>query len=95
MVMDTSAVHSARRMVASSKVIRVGPWGGHGGSPWDDGPHRGVRSITVTYGRFLESMRAEYAGDRNGRPVLGEKHGGGATGRSVPPGWSWTSPTSS
>jgi hypothetical protein len=70
-------------MVASSKVIRVGPWGGHGGSPWDDGPHRGVRSITVTYGRFLESMRAEYAGDRNGRPVLGEKHGGGATGRSV------------
>ncbi|RLN25583.1 hypothetical protein C2845_PM07G20400 [Panicum miliaceum] len=68
-------------MVASSKVIRVGPWGGRGGSPWDDGPHRGVRSITVTYGRFLESMRVEYV-DRNGRPVLGEKHGGGM-GRSL------------
>ncbi|KAJ1285041.1 hypothetical protein BS78_03G250500 [Paspalum vaginatum] len=69
-----------RRMIASSKAIKVGPWGGRGGSPWDDGPHRGVRSITVTYGRFLESMRVEYAG-RDGRPVLGEKHGGG-TGRS-------------
>ncbi|CAL4961811.1 unnamed protein product [Urochloa decumbens] len=65
-----------RRMVASSKVIKVGPWGGHGGSPWDDGPHRGVRSITVTYARFLESMRVEYV-DRSGRPVLAEKHGGG------------------
>ncbi|CAL4961812.1 unnamed protein product [Urochloa decumbens] len=63
-------------MVASSKVIKVGPWGGHGGSPWDDGPHRGVRSITVTYARFLESMRVEYV-DRSGRPVLAEKHGGG------------------
>ena len=68
-------------MVASSKVIKVGPWGGRGGSPWDDGPHRGVRSITLTHGRFLESMQVEYV-DRNGRPVLGEKHGGG-TGRSL------------
>lgn len=24
-------------MVASSKMIMVGPWGGRGGSPWDDG----------------------------------------------------------
>uniref|UniRef100_A0A0A9ADE6 Jacalin-type lectin domain-containing protein n=1 Tax=Arundo donax TaxID=35708 RepID=A0A0A9ADE6_ARUDO len=69
-----------RRIVTSSKAIKVGPWGGSGGSPWDDGAHRGVRSITVTYGRFLESMRVEYV-DWNGRPVLGEKHGGG-TARS-------------
>ncbi|KAF8696167.1 hypothetical protein HU200_037062 [Digitaria exilis] len=47
-----------------------------GSCPWDDGPHRGVRSIAVTHKRFLESMRVEYA-DRNGRPLLGEKHGGG------------------
>ncbi|CAL4954869.1 unnamed protein product [Urochloa decumbens] len=73
--MQSAAAHQ-RRMVASSKVIKVGPWGGHGGSPWDDGPHRGVRSITVTYARFLESMRVEYV-DRSGRPVLAEKHGGG------------------
>ncbi|GJN17922.1 hypothetical protein PR202_gb05030 [Eleusine coracana subsp. coracana] len=65
-------------MVASSKVIRVGPWGGRGGSPWDDGAHRGVRSITVAYGRSLESMTVEYV-DRNGRPVHGEKHGGGTS----------------
>jgi hypothetical protein len=69
----------AQRMVASSKVIRVGPLGGRGGSPWDDdGPHRGVRSITVAYGQFLESMTVEYV-DRNGRPFFGEKHGGGAS----------------
>ncbi|KAF0916734.1 hypothetical protein E2562_011577 [Oryza meyeriana var. granulata] len=67
--------HYQRRIVASSKAIKVGPWGGAAGSPWDDGAHRGVRSITVTYGRFLESMRVEY--DKNGRPFLGEKHGGG------------------
>ncbi|TVU35378.1 hypothetical protein EJB05_17265 [Eragrostis curvula] len=67
-----------RRMVASSKVIRVGPWGGRGGSPWDDGPHRGVRSITLAYSRFLESMTVEYV-DRSGRPVYGEKHGGGTS----------------
>ncbi|KAL6839832.1 hypothetical protein ACP4OV_029642 [Aristida adscensionis] len=69
-------------MVASSKAIKVGPWGGDRGpgTPWDDGPHRGVRSITVTYGRFLEAVRVEYV-DRSGRAVLGEKHGGG-TARS-------------
>ncbi|KAL6614652.1 hypothetical protein ACP70R_036922 [Stipagrostis hirtigluma subsp. patula] len=66
-----------RRMVPSSKVIKVGPWGGTGGSPWDDGPHRGIRSITVMYCRYLESMKVEYI-DRSGYPVLGEKHGGGA-----------------
>ncbi|XP_066314836.1 jacalin-related lectin 19-like isoform X2 [Miscanthus floridulus] len=73
--------HHHRRMVASSKVIKVGPWGGRGGSPWDDGPHRGVRSITVTYSRSLESIRVEYV-DSNGRSVHGEKHGGG-TDRSL------------
>lgn len=67
-------------MVASSKAIKVGPWGGTAGSPWDDGAHRGVRSIALTYGRFLESMRVEY--DRNGHPVHGEKHGGGGDGRT-------------
>uniref|UniRef100_A0A0D9V4Q9 Jacalin-type lectin domain-containing protein n=1 Tax=Leersia perrieri TaxID=77586 RepID=A0A0D9V4Q9_9ORYZ len=60
-----------RRLVASSKAIKVGPWGGVAGTPWDDGAHRGVRSITFTYARFLESMTVEY--DR----FHGEKHGGG------------------
>ncbi|KAF8677972.1 hypothetical protein HU200_046329 [Digitaria exilis] len=68
-------------MIAPSKMIRVGPWGGRDGSPWDDAPHRGVRRITVTYGRFMESIQVEYA-NRNGRPILGEKHGGGM-GRSL------------
>uniref|UniRef100_A0A0D9YDV1 Jacalin-type lectin domain-containing protein n=1 Tax=Oryza glumipatula TaxID=40148 RepID=A0A0D9YDV1_9ORYZ len=79
--MDMQPGHyQQRRMVASSKAIKVGPWGGTAGSPWDDGAHRGVRSIALTYGRFLESMRVEY--DRNGRPVHGEKHGGGGDGRT-------------
>ena len=71
-------------MVASSKVIKVGPCGGRGGSPWDNGPHRGVR--TPEHHRHVRPLPGvdegveEYV-DSNGRSVHGEKHGG-ATERS-------------
>ncbi|KAL5227640.1 hypothetical protein ABZP36_015905 [Zizania latifolia] len=73
--------HNQRKMVASSRAIKVGPWGGAAGSPWDDGAHRGVRSITVTYRQYLESLTVEY--DMNGRAVLGEKHGAGGGTRGI------------
>ncbi|KAG8055698.1 hypothetical protein GUJ93_ZPchr0001g30301 [Zizania palustris] len=72
--------HNQRKMVASSRAIKVGPWGGAAGSAWDDGAHRGVRSITVTYWQYLESLTVEY--DMNGQAVVGEKHGGGGGGTS-------------
>lgn len=53
----------------------VGPWGGNGGSNWDDGSFNGVREIKLMYGRCIDSIRVVY--DRNGRPVAAEKRGGG------------------
>nr|CAJ38387.1 jacalin-domain protein [Plantago major] len=56
------------------KAIVVGPWGGQGGTTWDDGSYSGVREITLTYGRCIDSIRIVY--EKNGKPVSGEKHGG-------------------
>ncbi|XVF86769.1 hypothetical protein PTKIN_Ptkin18bG0069500 [Pterospermum kingtungense] len=54
--------------------VVVGPWGGNGGTPWDDGTNHGVREITLVYDRCIDSFRVIY--DKNGKPVAGEKHGG-------------------
>ncbi|CAM0954200.1 unnamed protein product [Alopecurus aequalis] len=68
-----------RKMVASKKLMKVGPWGGAGGNPWDDGGHTGIRSITLSYDSLcVTSISVEY--DSNGLAVPGERHGG-ATGR--------------
>ncbi|XXG45955.1 hypothetical protein AAC387_Pa02g0906 [Persea americana] len=56
------------------KAIEVGPWGGNGGSSWDDGTFSGVREITIVYERCIDSIRVEY--DKHGKPISGEKHGG-------------------
>ncbi|XP_006654724.2 jacalin-related lectin 19-like isoform X2 [Oryza brachyantha] len=63
-----------KKMVVSKKLMKVGPWGGAGGSPWDDGGHTGIRSITLSYDRCVDSIAVEY--DRNGVAVPGERHGG-------------------
>lgn len=65
----------------SSKRIKVGPWGGQGGASWDEGRYSGVRSITLTYGRCIDSIRAEY--DKNGKSILGDRHGGNGGTRSI------------
>ncbi|KAF3450640.1 hypothetical protein FNV43_RR06729 [Rhamnella rubrinervis] len=54
--------------------IVVGPWGGNGGTSWDDGTYHGVREITLVYDRCIDSIRVVY--DKNGKPVAAEKHGG-------------------
>lgn len=61
-------------MVVSKKLMKVGPWGGTAGNPWDDGGHTGIRSITMSYNRCIDSISVEY--DRNGLAVPGERHGG-------------------
>ncbi|CAL5096040.1 unnamed protein product [Urochloa decumbens] len=63
-----------RKMVVSKKLMKVGPWGGAGGHPWDDGGHSGIRSITISYDRFIDSISVEY--DRDGQAFPGERHGG-------------------
>ncbi|XP_058192576.1 jacalin-related lectin 19 [Rhododendron vialii] len=54
--------------------IVVGPWGGNGGSYWDDGNYSGVREISLVYGRCIDSIRVVY--NKNGKPVAADKHGG-------------------
>lgn len=56
------------------KRIVIGSWGGHGGSPWDDGSFNGVREITLVYSLCIDSITVVY--DQNGQPYQAEKHGG-------------------
>ncbi|XP_052166929.1 jacalin-related lectin 3 [Oryza glaberrima] len=54
--------------------ILVGPWGGLGGTLWDDGVHSTVRQIVITHGAAIDSIKIEY--DLKGKSVWSEKHGG-------------------
>uniref|UniRef100_M0ZRU1 Jacalin-domain protein n=1 Tax=Solanum tuberosum TaxID=4113 RepID=M0ZRU1_SOLTU len=56
------------------KRIVIGSWGGHGGSPWDDGSFNGVREISLVYSLCIDSITVVY--DQNGQPYQAEKHGG-------------------
>ncbi|CAN6573430.1 hypothetical protein FF1_046416 [Malus domestica] len=56
------------------KIMEVGPWGGNGGTPWDDGIYNGVREITLVYGECIDSITVVY--DKNGKPFKAEMHGG-------------------
>ncbi|KAJ0963159.1 hypothetical protein J5N97_028281 [Dioscorea zingiberensis] len=64
--------------------ILVGPWGGQGGVPWDDGVYSTVRQIVITHGAAIDSIRIEY--DRKGTSLWSVKHGGngGAKTDKVP-----------
>ncbi|XP_058759158.1 jacalin-related lectin 19-like isoform X3 [Vicia villosa] len=59
---------------SKKKSVIVGPWGGNGGTSWDDGTFTGVREITLVYDRCIDSIRAVY--DKNGKPFTADKHGG-------------------
>jgi len=65
----------------SKAVTAHGPYGGHGGSPWDDGFYiKGIKQIVVVYGTdAIYSIRFEYVGEK-GRSVWKEKHGGNGNG---------------
>ncbi|EEE64302.1 hypothetical protein OsJ_19139 [Oryza sativa Japonica Group] len=53
--------------------IVVGPWGGTGGYPWDDGVYSTVRQVIITHGAAIDSIRIEY--DLKGSSVWSETHG--------------------
>eukprot|EP01018_Ginkgo_biloba_P038946 Gb_19159 [translate_table: standard] len=68
---------------------KYGPWGGHGGSPFDDGSHKHVKAITVTTDskrdgdnpfKDLRSIQVDYVDYHPSPPfikvVKGPKHGG-------------------
>ncbi|KAL1194114.1 Jacalin-related lectin 19 [Cardamine amara subsp. amara] len=55
-------------------TVFVGPWGGNGGTVWDDGIYHGVREIKLVYDHCIDSISVVY--DKNGKPARSEKHGG-------------------
>lgn len=56
------------------KPQSVGPWGGKGGSHWDDGVYSGVRQLVIVHGAGVDSIQIEY--DKKGTSIWSEKHGG-------------------
>ena len=57
------------------KSLLVGPWGGNGGTSWDDGIFPGIRKITLVSGLCIDSIVVVY--DMHGQPFKAQKHGGG------------------
>lgn len=55
-------------------AIKCGPWGGTGGSIFDDGSYNGIKQINVS--RNLEIVYIRVLYDRNGESVWGAKLGG-------------------
>ncbi|XP_027333047.1 jacalin-related lectin 3 [Abrus precatorius] len=56
------------------KPALVGPWGGNGGSSWDDGIYSGVRQLVIVHAAGIDSIQIEY--DKKGNSIWSEKHGG-------------------
>ncbi|KAI3838300.1 hypothetical protein MKW92_036364 [Papaver armeniacum] len=55
-------------------VVSYGPWGGNGGSMFDDEVYTGIRQVNLTRSTALVSIEILY--DRNGQPIWGNKNGG-------------------
>ncbi|KAH9326936.1 hypothetical protein KI387_007114, partial [Taxus chinensis] len=68
---------SEKNSAVGSSVV-YGPWGGNGGSIFDDGNYTGVRQIVLTRGAGIASLKVQY--DRNGHSIWGNKHGGTSSG---------------
>ncbi|WVZ99180.1 hypothetical protein U9M48_044513 [Paspalum notatum var. saurae] len=66
-------VNSITSINGKSPIV-VGPWGGTGGYPWDDGVYSTIRQIVISHGAAIDSIRIEY--DLKGRSVWSETHGG-------------------
>ncbi|XP_015572833.1 jacalin-related lectin 19 [Ricinus communis] len=79
--MENSKEGGRDQSSGKKKSLLVGPWGGNGGSTWDDGVFNGVREITIVYDHCIDSIKVVY--DKNGKAVATEKHGGvGGTKRT-------------
>ncbi|KAE8659886.1 Jacalin-related lectin 3 [Hibiscus syriacus] len=60
--------------VDDQKPVTVGPWGGQGGSSWDDGVYSTIRQLVIAHGFCIDSIQIEY--DNKGNPLWSKKHGG-------------------
>lgn len=41
-------------------IRKIGPYGGEGGSPWDDGRHTGLRQVFLSCGLVIDSICCVY-----------------------------------
>ncbi|XP_026393625.1 jacalin-related lectin 3-like [Papaver somniferum] len=57
-----------------SSVLTYGPWGGNGGTIFDDRVYTGVRQVNLTRSSVLVSIKVLY--DKNGLAVWGSRNGG-------------------
>lgn len=55
-------------------IQKIGPYGGKGGSPWDDGRQAGVRQIFISYGIVIDGICCVY--DTAGKSEHRGGHGG-------------------
>ncbi|KAK9136287.1 hypothetical protein Syun_015617 [Stephania yunnanensis] len=68
-----------------STAVSYGPWGGGGGSVFDDGVYTGVRQINLTRTTAITSIKVLY--DRKGKGIWGNKIGGTGALKSDKRGW--------
>ncbi|KAF6154291.1 hypothetical protein GIB67_026747 [Kingdonia uniflora] len=54
--------------------ISVGPWGGQGGTMFNDGLNKTIRQMVIGHGLGIDSIQTEY--DREVSSVWSGKHGG-------------------
>ncbi|KAK9713944.1 hypothetical protein RND81_06G060000 [Saponaria officinalis] len=54
--------------------VTAGPWGGHSGTPWDDGVYPAVRQVVIGCSAGVNFIQFEY--DENNHSIWCEKHGG-------------------
>ncbi|KAF8012320.1 hypothetical protein BT93_I0457 [Corymbia citriodora subsp. variegata] len=71
--LDSIGVHS-EPISCSGSFKSIEPFGGPGGSPWDDGIHTDVREINIVAGFVIDSITFEY--ESNGSTIQSPKHGG-------------------
>lgn len=65
--------YGEKGVAAMNSPVTYGPWGGSGGTIFDDGVYTGVWQINLTRAVGISSMKVLY--DRNGQAVWGNKHG--------------------
>ncbi|XP_058001521.1 mannose/glucose-specific lectin isoform X2 [Hevea brasiliensis] len=51
----------------------IGPFGGQGGDPWDDGMHTTIRQLVISCGSMVNYVCIDY--DKNGHSLWSSKHG--------------------
>lgn len=72
--MKVHATNIPKMPLKQDGTLKFGPWGGTGGSVFEDETYTGIRQINLSRNVGVVSLRACY--DRYGQVIWGSKHGG-------------------